>query len=83
MQKHGSGNHLFIAAFLRLDAPGIVEDAQEMGHVMRSVIAVHGMRQKCFGQRLEGFEAGGEVVISHGVSPAGGAASLERARMRW
>ncbi|MBP2446639.1 hypothetical protein JOH51_004078 [Rhizobium leguminosarum] len=40
VQQHGSGKHPPVAAFSSMDAHGVPEDAQDMGKVVRAVVAI-------------------------------------------
>jgi hypothetical protein len=58
MQQHGSGKNPRVAAFFRMDAHGIPEDAQNMGKIVRAVVAVGRMRNQRRRKRFvwgEGF----------------------------
>lgn len=70
MQQHGSGKNLTVAAFDRVNAHGVFEHAQNMGSVMRTVIALSGMRKEPFGKIVMRGEGCGDHrgVFSEGIT---------------
>lgn len=68
MQQDGSRKDLGIAAFTRLDLQRILEDAVDMGEVMRTVVAFCRVGKQIGGERLvggkiSGGEKGGQVSV--------------------
>ncbi len=96
MQEHGRRQHRPIAALGAMDPHRIAENAQDMGDVVASVIAVGRVRYQLLGQRLmrgEGLCHTGKrrrFIVADGL--AHGLSSKESAvfslplflpRMRW
>lgn len=54
MQKHAGRQHRAIAAFARMDAHGVAEDAVDMGKIVRAVARIGGMRDKVLRKRRIG-----------------------------
>lgn len=57
MQQHAGGQHGAIAAFARMDAHGIAEDAVNMGKIMRAVARTGGVRYQVLCKRRIGRES--------------------------
>lgn len=57
MQQHAGRQHGAIAAFTRMDAHGIAEDAVNMGQIMRAVARIGGVRDQLLRKRRMGRES--------------------------
>lgn len=70
MEQYGRGENLTVAAFDGMNAHGVFEHPQNMGGVMRTVIALSGMRQEPFGKIVMRGEGCGDHrgIFSEGIT---------------